>query len=382
MLAVHDPFHVDSSEVQSYLIHHPLPQSNTIHLPTRPDIPKSAPQLVFGMANIREVLELDCRARTSHIPECHNVDTTINKVSTLLDLGVSDHCFVNKNTFTKYQAISLPQKGNLAGKDSTFTIDGTGTAELLTIIDNILLRIMMSDALHTPQLRSNLILVAKLVTKGLTMSFEGDIARVKRQDSVTILSAIRWNWLYVVPIAGSNRTEVNTFQTRRKAVPFDIWHRRLGHVGTDTITKMVSGGLVDGLEVTGPTEMKALCKDCIYGTHSTHPFPDSTANKTEVLERVYIDLWGPASMQPAGGSKYFMLIINGATSYRSVYFLSSKSADVTLKVFMEFHQQAEQQTVTVCNHMLASLPSVSLFMYAFHLFLFPFEPATFVYLFS
>jgi hypothetical protein len=38
--------------------------------------------------------------------------------------------------------------------------------------------------------------------------------------------------------------------------------------------------------------------------------------------------------------------------------------------------------VTIHNHMLISLLSVSLFVYVFHLFLFSLEPTTFVYLFS
>jgi len=39
-----------------------------------------------------------------------------------------------------------------------------------------------------------------------------------------------------------------------------------------------------------------------------------------------------------------MLIVDGATSYRTVYFLSSKSTDVMLGAFKDFHCQAERQT--------------------------------------
>jgi hypothetical protein len=107
---------------------------------------------------------------------------------------------------------------------------------------------------------------------------------------------------------------------------------------------MINEDLVDGIEVAGPTELRASCEDCIYGTHTTHPFSNSTVSETEPLEWVHIDIWGPAMTQSAGGAKYFMLIVDGATSYKTVYFLSSKSADATLKVFKEFHRQAERQT--------------------------------------
>ena len=51
-----------------------------------------------------------------------------------------------------------------------------------------------------------------------------------------------------------------------------------------------------------------------------------------------------ASTLSAGGSKYFMLIVDSATSYRTVYFLSLKSTDAMLGAFKDFHYQAEQQT--------------------------------------
>jgi len=44
---------------------------------------------------------------------------------------------------------------------------------------------------------------------------------------------------------------------------FEVWYRRLGHAGAETITGIINSGLVNGLEVTGPTELKALYKDCI-----------------------------------------------------------------------------------------------------------------------
>jgi len=277
---------------------------------------------------------------------------SIEKILTLLDSGTSDHCFIAKSWFLSYNTISPPRRGNSARKDSTFTIDGTGVAEFSTTIDGIASRIKMNDALHTSQLRSNLISVSKLVEKGMTVAFEGETARVKRPDRVTILVAVKRGGLYIVVADNvvNGTSEVNTFQTKRKAMTFEVWHRRLGHAGAKTITGMINSGLVDGLEVTGPTELKALYEDYIYGTYTMHPFHDSTATETDPLERVYIDIWGPISTLSAGGSKYFMLIVDGATSYRTIYFLSSKSADATLEAFKDFHCQAERQTERKLKH--------------------------------
>jgi len=118
-----------------------------------------------------------------------------------------------------------------------------------------------------PQLWSNLISVSKLVEKGMTVTFEGKTARVKRPDGVTVLVAVKRGGLYIVAADNviNGTSKVNTFQTKRKAMTFEVWHRRLGHVGAKTITGMINSGLVDSSEVTGPAELKALYKDITNG---------------------------------------------------------------------------------------------------------------------
>ena len=49
-------------------------------------------------------------------------------------------------------------------------------------------------------------------------------------------------------------------------------------------------------------------------------------------------------MQSARGAQYFMMLINRYLSYKTVAFLKSKSADVTLNVFEMHHNEAECQT--------------------------------------
>jgi len=102
--------------------------------------------------------------------------------------------------------------------------------------------------------------------------------------------------------------------------------------------------LVDGLNITGELTMGGRCEDCIFGKHSTHPFNDNGYQETEISERTHIDIWGPSPTQSAGGTSYFMLLMDGHSSYHTVAFLKTKSADVTLNVFETYHNEAERQT--------------------------------------
>jgi len=95
------------------------------------------------------------------------------------------------------------------------------------------------------------------------------------------------------------------------------------------------------LTIHGDLSLKGLCKDCVFGKHTAHPYHENPACETEVLEQVYIDIWGPLPTLSAGRCIYFMVIMDGFLWYRTVAFLKSKSADITLNVFKTFQAEAE-----------------------------------------
>jgi len=107
---------------------------------------------------------------------------------------------------------------------------------------------------------------------------------------------------------------------------------------------MISKKLVDGLHMHGDLTIKEQCEDCIYGKHTSRPYTENTAKEKNILERVHIDIWGPVQHQSAGRSQYFIIMLDGFSSYRTVTFLSSKLADITLKVFKSYQREAEHQT--------------------------------------
>lgn len=53
---------------------------------------------------------------------------------------------------------------------------------------------------------------------------------------------------------------------------------------------------------------------------------------------------GPASVRSIGGAAYLMLIVDGGTSRMTGYFLTWKSAELTLEVFTTYHIESKRQT--------------------------------------
>jgi len=107
---------------------------------------------------------------------------------------------------------------------------------------------------------------------------------------------------------------------------------------------MITENLVDGLNVYRELSIGSLYKDCIYEKHTAHPYNDNKPKEKEVLECIYIDIWGPSQVQSASSALYFMIIMDRFSSYQTVAFLKSKSAEIMLKVFKGFHVEAECQT--------------------------------------
>jgi len=44
-----------------------------------------------------------------------------------------------------------------------------------------------------------------------------------------------------------------------------------------------------------------MCEDCIFGKYISSPYNGTTVKEKEVLKYIYINLWGLAQVQLAGG---------------------------------------------------------------------------------
>ncbi|KAG1825381.1 hypothetical protein EV424DRAFT_1295530, partial [Suillus variegatus] len=54
----------------------------------------------------------------------------------------------------------------------------------------------------------------------------------------------------------------------------DTWHRRLGHINFDSISKLISKDMVNGINIKGSsTHNKAVCQPCLEGKQRCNPIP-------------------------------------------------------------------------------------------------------------
>jgi hypothetical protein len=108
--------------------------------------------------------------------------------------------------------------------------------------------------------------------------------------------------------------------------------------------------VVKGMDVTNYEKGQGSCEDCIMGKHTRQPFDDNTAQETDVLERIYIDLWGPARTRSNGRKQYMMQMVDGKSTHTDGYYLADKNAETTLDAFRSYHVMSERQMGKELRH--------------------------------
>ena len=80
-----------------------------------------------------------------------------------------------------------------------------------------------------------------------------------------------------------------------------------------------------------------FCENCVYGKHRRVKFLKvGKEKKSEKLELVHSDVWGPAQVSSLGGSHYYVIFIDDSIQKTWMYFLKKK-----FDVFETFKKQKD-----------------------------------------
>ncbi len=262
---------------------------------------------------------------------------------TYADSGASNHCFANRSDFSTYESFDVQQEGQAASKSARFKIHGKGTVVKTYESDHKRALMTFTNALHTPDFAANLISISRFDTSGFNINFGGGHARFVDPGGNEALSVKLINGMYVFKDSRPDNVAMPA-HSHEKATTIEQWHRRFCHFGNRTIKEMSTKDLVDGLDIKPDKEALGSCEDCIFGKQSSRPYDEIVTPETELLERVHMDLWGPARVKSNGGAVYALFLTDGASSMRKEYFFSEKTAEAVLQAVMEYVAEAETQT--------------------------------------
>lgn len=251
-----------------------------------------------------------------------------------LDSGASSHVCKDIADFSNVAKIGN-EKLNLAN-DMTTEIVAKGTVNFKSEVFGETKNIFLNDALHVPDLRTNLLSVGKITDRGNEVLFKKDIALIIGKDGNVKLTANRVGELYYVPEQEDN-SECNVIEgDTRKGRPqsLELWHRRLGHLNKHDLKEAWKKGTIKGLNIS-KIQDEFECEVCILGKMTKLPFPSNEERSTEILEIIHSDVCGPMQLESMGKSKYFVTFIDDKSKWCEVRFMKSKE-----EVFSHFEQYA------------------------------------------
>ena len=89
-----------------------------------------------------------------------------------------------------------------------------------------------------------------------------------------------------------------------------LWHNRLGHISHKGLQVLASKGLLPKVKSVETD----FCENCMLGKQKRVSFSKAGRElKTEKLDLVHSDVWGPAPVQSFGGSRYYVTFIDDST---------------------------------------------------------------------
>lgn len=256
-----------------------------------------------------------------------------------IDSGCSAHMCRDLNDFVN---IDTGNNGtvNLASNTST-EIQGKGVAALSTLVNGKCKYVKLDNALHVPDLRTNLVSVGKITDKGFEVIFRDRKAEVTDKTGNVILTADRLNGLYYIrqeDTESCRKTTISDKNIEKRSLK--EWHYSLGHLSLKDLREAAKNGSIKGLVIDDLSE-DFQCETCLLGKMTRLPFPKKSTRSTEIGDITHSDVCGPMRVMSNGNTRYFVTFIDDASRWCEVRFLHQKS-DVQ-KEFEAFKALMETQ---------------------------------------
>lgn len=200
--------------------------------------------------------------------------------------------------------------------------------------------VILKKVFFVPTMRFNIVSGAQVTKNGGIAVMEDDCVSVQRGDRAIVLTGSRKGGLYVlhqtlrvlsphlagemytcVPDDASSSTGI---ALAAKAVPLQVAHERLGHLGVAQIKQVASGDAVTGLQLTDLHSTINACDTCNKAKQTRSSFPPSQSRASKPLEIVHMDTVGKMQQTGFDGSRYAVPIHDEYSSYAAVICVAGK----------------------------------------------------------
>ncbi|KAG9451567.1 hypothetical protein H6P81_011532 [Aristolochia fimbriata] len=152
-------------------------------------------------------------------------------------------------------------------------------------------------------LKANLLSISQLCDQNLHVRFTKEGCVVENESRQSVLKGTR---------TGDNCYKLNVSQQCKYTgvTTAQLWHKRVGHLHSRGILKLLKYGAVRGLPAIS-SKTEAVCKGCMAGKQ--HRTPHSAVKMITTqrpLELLHIDLMGPVQTESIAGKRYVLVCVD------------------------------------------------------------------------
>ncbi|KAL0891790.1 hypothetical protein ABMA27_015057 [Loxostege sticticalis] len=248
----------------------------------------------------------------------------------LVDTGASQHMCHDRNLFATF--FPLSNKSVIVGNGDSISAHGCGKVALQVHDGKKWIDTTIDNVLFVPELKTNLFSVNCVTDRGYVMITNDNKCKFLKQNKVCAV-ANRIGDMYFLDVRykceGANVAQVQS--------SLKEWHERLAHQNLQHVKAVLRN---NNISVKDNTEAK--CESCLQGKISRLPFHTSETKTTRPCELIHADTCGPMEVPSVGGSRYFVIMKDDYSNYRSVYFIKRK--DEVKKCIENFINKAENTT--------------------------------------
>lgn len=253
----------------------------------------------------------------------------------IVDSGASEHMSFERNLFNSYNELS--NKNVIIGDGRKLKAVGEGQITLKVYNGHDFIQSTLNKVLYVPDLKMNLFSVTNAVNKGYVMKIDNNKCDFIKDNKVCAV-ATRSGKFYIMNIKYDDT--VNTNAMASVGCNLKDWHERLVHQNVDRVKCILKKNNIECLDSND------TCIACVEGKQHRLPFERSEKSTSTTGELVHADVCGPMEENSIGGSRYFLLLKDDHSNYRTVYFMKRKSETVgKIKHFLKFTKSTTGNTV-------------------------------------
>lgn len=232
----------------------------------------------------------------------------------IIDSGSSAHMTHDISLFKSFTEVV--DKYVQIGDGKELKVAGIGLVEGQTFDGVNWLHTTLSDVYYVPDLKCNLFSTTVVLMKGYEMKVSSNMWKLTLNGAVRAIGKLE-NKLFKLLFRKYEPGESSNLCFENKSLK--DFHCILGHQNVNMIKQILKRS-----NITISNNDNFTCAACLYGKQHRLPFKNSLTVSKNVGDLVVADVCGPMEVKSIAGSRYFLLLKDDFSKFRTVYFMKEK----------------------------------------------------------